>query len=127
MEKRLTAGEFSVVNTIASQLSTESCIRPSEVRSRSGAMVLVADKVDKLITLGLIVGLDVTVLNEVISDLGVVPATPDSRLCSSVVLIQKFLVLFSLEFSSLGAALKKHQHNRLRVNKSSPWTKPEGM
>lgn len=127
MEKRLTAGELGVVYTIASQLSTESCIRPSKVRSRSGAVVLIADKVDKLITLGLIVGLDVTVLNEVVSDLRVVPATPDGRLCSSVVLIQKFLVLFSLEFSSLGAALKKHQYNRFRVNKGSPWTKPKGM
>lgn len=126
MEKRLTTAELGVVNTVASQLSTESRIRPSKVRGRSGAVVLVADKVDEIVTLGLIVGLDVTVLNKVISDLRVFPATPDSRLGSSVVFIQKFLVLFSLEFSSLSAASKKRQHNHFRVNKSSTLDETKG-
>lgn len=126
MEKRLTTAELGVVNTVASQLSTESRIRPSKVRSRSGAVILVADKVDEIITLGLIVGLYVTVLNKVISDLRVVPATPDSRLGPSVVLIQKLLILFPLKFSSFSAALINVNTTVFQSIKSSPWMKPKG-
>lgn len=49
-----------------------------------------------LITLGLGVGLEETVVDEVVSDLGVVPSAEDGRLGSGVVFVKELLVLFLL-------------------------------
>lgn len=57
-----------------------------------------------LVSLGLGIRLQVTMLDEPVSDLRVVPSGPDGRLGSGVVLIEQLLVLLLLELSSVVGA-----------------------
>ena len=57
-----------------------------------------------LITLGLGVGLEESVVDKVVSDLRVVPSAEDGGLGSGVVFIEEFLVLFPLELSGIVGA-----------------------
>jgi hypothetical protein len=79
-----------VVNSVAPELCSESCIRPGEVWSSGGILVFTGDGADELmladafetctvhisahlVSVGLEVVLDVTVLCEPVTDLRVVP------------------------------------------------------
>jgi hypothetical protein len=61
-----------------------------------------------LVSLGLGVRLEETVLDKVVSDLRVVPSAKDGRLGSGVVLIEEFLVLFLLELGGVVGAKSQY-------------------
>jgi len=61
-------------------------------------------RITYLITLGLGVGLEESVVDKVVSDLRVIPSAEDGRLGSGVVFIKEFLVLFPLELSGIVGA-----------------------
>jgi hypothetical protein len=61
-----------------------------------------------LVSLGLGVRLEETVLDKVVSDLRVVPSAEDGRLGSGVVFIEEFLVLFLLELGGLVGAKSQY-------------------
>lgn len=81
------ASVLGVVDTLAPQLSSESCIGPCEVWGGSGVLVFTRDSLDKLITLGGRVRLDVTVVDQPSFEFGIVPAREDGRLGGRVVLV----------------------------------------
>lgn len=89
VEERWTSAVLGVVDTVAPELSSESCIGPCEVRSSGGLLVFARDHVDELqisqrsnngerstthLVSVLLQGVfGVTVLDEPVSDLGIVP------------------------------------------------------
>lgn len=80
-------------------------------RRRSLASVVHCNQCDHqnmthLVALGLVVRLEVTVLDEPVAHLKVVPARPDGGLGASVVLVEELLVLVLGELGGIGAAEK---------------------
>lgn len=63
VEERRSAGVLGVVDSVASKLSSESCIGPGKVRGGGGVLVLGRHQVDELFPLGLGVGFEETVLD----------------------------------------------------------------
>lgn len=64
-------------------------------------MVLVADELDHLVALALVVGLDVVVVDEPLSDVRVPPRGKGGRLGAGVVVDEKLLVLIRLKVGRL--------------------------
>jgi hypothetical protein len=81
---------------VVTQVSPQPCIGPSQVRRRS-SLVLVSDHLDHVVPLGLVVALDESVLNEVVTEFRVVPSREDGGLGLVVVVGQKLFVLFTLQ------------------------------
>lgn len=78
------------------EVSPESSIGPSEVSRRSGRGNLAGSDGDELVSLGLEVGLDVVVVDEVLSKVGILPSGPGGILRLGVVVGEKLLVLHRL-------------------------------
>ena len=75
------------------EVSPESSIGPGEVSRRSGGGNLAGSDGDELVSLGLEVGLDVVVVDEVLSEIGILPSRPGRILSLGVVVGEKLLVL----------------------------------
>ena len=109
MQKGGASSKLGVVDAVAAKLGAKTSIGPCEVRSRGGLVILGLHEADHLIALGLVVRLEVPVVDEPGAHLRVVPAAPDGRLGAGVVLVEEFLVLVLLKFGrvSLAATVSK--------------------
>jgi hypothetical protein len=127
VDERRARRVLGVIDTVRPELSTKAGVGPGEV-GRVGSLLVLgrheADELERrgslasavfwnqgdrrhmthLVALGLVVRLEVTVLDEPVAHLRVIPARPDGGLGASVVLVEKLLVLVLGELGGIGAA-----------------------
>lgn len=86
MDERRSGRVLGVIDAVVTEVGSESRVRPGEVRCVGLLVVLVADRVDHFVSVGGIVGFDEVVLDEPVSEFGIVPAGEDGGLGLVVVL-----------------------------------------
>jgi len=79
------------------EVSPEPSIRPGEVSGRSDGGNLAGSDSDELISLGLEVRFDVVVVDEVLSEIRILPSRPSGILSLGVVIGEELLVLNCLK------------------------------